>query len=73
MGEGGWTSLGKLEHNNKVSKMKPKDPMWNFFSILEDKKSARCKDCNTEVSAKVNQKAIPIINLHVPLNSSNVH
>ena len=41
--------------------MKPKDPIWNFFTILEDnkkkkkkkKKSARCKDCNIEVSAKV--------------------
>ena len=47
--------------------MKPKDPIWNFFTILKDKKkttkkkktkkkkknSARCKDCNIEVSAKV--------------------
>ena len=36
--------------------MKPKDPVWNFFTILEDnnkKNSARCKDCNIEVSAKV--------------------
>ena len=37
--------------------MKPKDPIWNFFTILEDntkkKNSARCKDCNIEVSAKV--------------------
>ncbi|MEW8509765.1 MAG: hypothetical protein AB2608_02925 [Candidatus Thiodiazotropha sp.] len=35
--------------------MKPKDPIWNFFTILEDNKktSARCKDCNIEVSAKV--------------------
>ena len=34
--------------------MKPKDPIWNSFTILEDNKktSARCKDCNIEVSAK---------------------
>ena len=43
--------------------MKPKDPIWNSFTILEDNKkkqkktkkniSAACKDCNIEVNAKV--------------------
>ena len=35
--------------------MKPKDPIWNFYTVLEDDKkpSARCKDCNAEVSVKV--------------------
>ena len=39
----------------KMSKMKPKDPIWNSFTILEDNKtnSAACRDCNIEVSAKV--------------------
>ena len=36
--------------------MKLKDPIWNFFNTLNDKKnktSVRCLDCNAEVSAKV--------------------
>ena len=39
--------------------MKPKDPIWNFYNTLNDKKkqtkktSVRCQDCNAEVSAKV--------------------
>ena len=35
--------------------MKPKDPIWNFLSVLteEKKTSVRCLDCNAEVSAKV--------------------
>ena len=35
--------------------MKPKDPVWNFYSALDDEKntSVRCLDCNAEVSAKV--------------------
>ena len=35
--------------------MKPKDPTWNFYTLLEDdeKISARCKYCNAEISAKV--------------------
>ena len=35
--------------------MKPKDPIWNFYSaLIEDKKtSVRCLYCNAEVSAKV--------------------
>ena len=34
--------------------MKPKDPVWNFYSALDDeKKTIRCLDCNAEVSAKV--------------------
>ena len=35
--------------------MKPKDLIWNFFTILEDNQNtnARYKDCNSEVSAKV--------------------
>ena len=41
--------------------MKPKDPICNFFTILEDNKkkkkkkkknSAKRKDCNIEVNAK---------------------
>ena len=34
--------------------MKPKDPVWNFYSALDDEKktSVRCLDCNAEVSAK---------------------
>ena len=31
--------------------MKPKDPVWNFYSALDD--DFRCLDCNAEVSAKV--------------------
>ena len=35
--------------------MKPKDPIWNFYSALDDEKKTvvRCLDCNAEVSAKV--------------------
>ena len=35
--------------------MKPKEPVWNFYSALDDEKktSVRCLDCNAEVSAKV--------------------
>ena len=36
--------------------MKSKDPIWNFYSALNDQKkilSVRCLDCNAEVSAKV--------------------
>ena len=35
--------------------MKPKDPVWNFYSVLDDekKKTIRCLDCNAKVSAKV--------------------
>ena len=34
--------------------MKPKDPVWNFYSALDDeKKTIRCLDCNAEVGAKV--------------------
>ena len=35
--------------------MKPKDPIWNFYNALYDKKniSVRCLDCNAEVSAKL--------------------
>ena len=35
--------------------MKPKDPVWNFYSALDDEKktSVRFLDCNAEVSAKV--------------------
>ena len=37
--------------------MKPKDPVWNFCSALDDEKKTfyiiRCLDCNAEVSAKV--------------------
>ena len=36
--------------------MKLKDPIWNFFNTLNDKKnetSVRCLDCNAKVSAKV--------------------
>ena len=35
--------------------MKPKDPIWNFYSALNDKKntSVRCLDCSAEVSAKL--------------------
>ena len=39
--------------------MKPKDPIWNFYKTLNDKKkkkkktSVRCLDCKAEVSAKV--------------------
>ena len=34
--------------------MKPKDPIWNFYSALNDGKNSRgkCLDCNAEVSAK---------------------
>ena len=35
--------------------MKPKDPIWNFYNALYDKKntSVRCLDCNAEVHAKL--------------------
>ena len=38
--------------------MKLKDPIWNFFNTLNDKKkqkktSVRCLDCNAKVSAIV--------------------
>ena len=35
--------------------MKPKYPIWNFYSAQHDEKntSVRCLDCNAEVSAKV--------------------
>ena len=35
--------------------MKLKDPKWNVYTVLQDDKktSARCNDCNAEVSAKV--------------------
>ena len=34
--------------------MKPKDPVWLFYSALDgEKNSVRCLDCNAEVSAKV--------------------
>ena len=35
--------------------MKSKDPVWNFYSALDDVKetSVRYLDCNAEVSAKV--------------------
>ena len=34
--------------------MKPKDPIWYFYSDLNDEKNrrGRCLDCNAEVSAK---------------------
>ena len=35
--------------------MKSKDPIWNFYNTLNDKKiktNIRCLDCNAEVSAK---------------------
>ena len=34
--------------------MKPKDPIWNFYSALNDGKNSwgRCLDCNAEVSGK---------------------
>ena len=34
--------------------MKPKDPVWNMFTICEmnGKDVAICKDCNSSVSAK---------------------
>ena len=34
--------------------MKPKDPVWNMFTICEmnGKNVAICKDCNSSVSAK---------------------
>ena len=33
--------------------MKPKDPVWNFYSAFDDeKKTIRCLDCKAEVSAK---------------------
>lgn len=34
--------------------MKPKDPIWSFYTILEEnnKTSAKCNDCNVIVSAK---------------------
>lgn len=34
--------------------MKPKDPVWNYFDIIEtgNKKQAKCKDCGSIVSAK---------------------
>ena len=34
--------------------MKPKDPVWSFYSALDDeKKTIWCLDCYAEVSAKV--------------------
>lgn len=33
--------------------MKPKDPVWNFFTQTEGKTSAKCKQCSADVSAKV--------------------
>ena len=35
--------------------MRPTDPVWNFYSALDDEKktSGRCLDYNVEVSAKV--------------------
>ena len=34
--------------------MKPKDPIWDFFEIIEDgsKKITKCKSCGITVSAK---------------------
>ena len=46
-------------HKSNCVKMKPKDPIWNFYHTLNDKKkkktttSVRSLDCNAEVSAKV--------------------
>ena len=47
-------------------KMKPKDPIWNFYNTLNDKKkqkhnnkkktSVRCLDCNAEISAETNDE-----------------
>ena len=42
--------------------MKPKDPVWNFYSALDDeKKTIRCLDCNAEVmdcNAEVSAKVL---------------
>jgi len=35
--------------------MKPRDAIWNFYNLVEEGKNTKavCKECNTEVSAKV--------------------